>query len=89
MKLNILLRLIMQLLTFIYYRNITNHKKSMKSYPVTTKNIYTLHLRLLVHKTLEPCLKEITYILKDAFDFTNKINTDFPTETVFVIADIK
>lgn len=43
----------MKLESYIRYPNFTNHKKTTKSNPVTTKNIYRLHmkLKLIVEKS--------------------------------------
>lgn len=49
---------------------------------------YTHGLTLLGQKVLETCFKEISYILKDTFNFTNKNNTNILIETVLGIADI-
>ena len=38
---------------------------------------------------MEPCLNEISHILKDTFDFTDRTNRCFDVGTVLGVADIK
>ena len=51
---------------------------------------HTHPLSCIVHKIMEPCLKEIKTILKDTFDFTDKAkqNKSFGIGTVLCTADI-
>ena len=51
---------------------------------------HTHPLSLIVHKIMEPCLKEIRTILKDTFDFVDKAkhNKSFDIGTVLCTADI-
>ena len=58
------------------YLQIT-HEIKIDSRKILARCAYYIHgLSLLVHKILESCLKEISYILKDTSDFKNKNNTN-------------
>lgn len=71
------------------YLQIT-HEIKIDSRTILARCTYYINgLSLLVHKILESCLKEISYILKDTFDFKNKKNTNLLIGTVLGIVDIK
>lgn len=71
------------------YLQIT-HEIKIDSRTILARCAYYINgLSLLVHKILESCLKEISYILKDTFDFKNKNNTNLLIGTVLGIVDIK
>ena len=50
---------------------------------------YTHGISTMIHKIMEPCLNEISHILKDTFDFTDRANSCFDVGTVLGVADIK
>ena len=50
---------------------------------------YTYGISTMIHKIMEPCLNEISHILKDTFDFTDRTNSCFDVGTVLGVADIK
>ena len=50
---------------------------------------YTHGISTIIHKIMEPCLNEISHILKDTFDFTDRANSCFDVGTVLGVADIK
>ena len=50
---------------------------------------YTHGISTMIHKIMEPCLNEISHILKDTFDFTDRTNSCFDVGTDVGVADIK
>lgn len=46
-------------------------------------------MSLLLHKILEPCLKEILYVWNNIFDLKKKNNIDLPIGTVLGIVNVK
>ena len=50
---------------------------------------YTHGISTMIHKIMEPCLNEISHILKDTLDFTDRTNSCFDVGTVLGVADIK
>ena len=56
---------------------------------VSGPSFHTRNLSIMIHLILLPCLDHIKYILKDSFDFKEKLDHQCGPDTLFVTWDIK
>ena len=57
---------------------------------IVAGSAYCTHgISILIHKIMEPSLKEISHMLKDTFDFVERAEKDLEIGTVLRVVDIK